>query len=691
MVHSRFSFLFSFLVSLLFAYFLATALTPPVDPTIYLTPEVLARYPISAGMLRPEPHEFTRFVFFWCFFLASFLFLFLLIEKFLNKPTHQQLGKNLSGYTALLVSGLGITLLLYCLFRVEWDYRHTHQNRFYIRDTLLNANVFVLLFVIFLIAAMLSFLFLAPKKWPWMMDKRWHWFLCVVIASAVTAYAVFFICKPNPFYAPNALYHDSYYFTSIYNVYYGASIGVEAESIYGGHAYFIVPLLRLIGFTYHRFIAVIAVLCAVIFAALFLLSKSVAQTPMGTLFTCVFVLYVMVFYAFAAHGGYYFYQQVPHRVIFPVTMLCYISLEKHIRNRKSLYDICGYFLASLAIVMNIESGLAALGAFFVSRLTRSLLLYNLRTGKLWRSVLFNFGACGASISGFFGIMWLIAFIRSGESIALARLYNTQFTFAQLGNGMLPLPDGISMYMPVFAICAFSVAYIVQYLIKNTGKGRVSHEHTFIVALCATGIISLVYYVGRSDTRTLIPVAWPAQFMLCYFVGKLLRRDFVLSLGKLERFSVKLFAIPICLLIAIYALSIPYTIGKTETISSYIRAQRTHTVPESFQNDLGFIKKYTALDKTINLVGVYASVALADLGIRNTYLGETANVLYTWEAYEFLLSYVNHIMGEGGALILDNFIYEELMVYCQEEFLEMLSVRGYAETDRSPSYRLITPN
>ena len=415
-----------------------------------------------------------------------------------------------------------------------------------------------------------------------------------------------------------------------------------------------------------------------------MIAKALVKNPWSSLATFVFVVYVMVYYAFSAHTGYLFFQHVPHRILFPATMLCYILYDEKIRRIiKRGYVAGGYLLSTSAIIWNIESGLAALGAFFAVQMVQTFSLYKFKESHFWKKAFANIAGTVLSVSGFLGGMWLIAFIRTGQSVPLRRFYAAQFTFARLGYGMLPLPKGISMYMPVFALIALGAAYVFGWLVQNAGKGNISKEINRITAICAIAVISLIYFMGRTDTRTLIPVLWPAQLLLCTFLYKFLGKDSLSALSRLEQYSIKIFAYPVCLVICLYALSMPYTIATTPVISSYIYAQRTHSVPGDWQERLDFVETYRNQRDTVNFIHASgSSIICGELGLHNTYLGECTNDLYDYDAYEYLLQYMQGVMEKREPLIIDDYSVNLLKTYVNAGYERVLSQNQYAEYDRA---------
>lgn len=666
---NRFHFITAYALSLLAAYITALLLTPPKDMTREIA-ETASKYPISPSILSPEPHEFLRFVLFWVLFAAIFTFLYNVLRL------RRRSGRHYSGGAALTLTAFGISLFFYCLLKEEWDYTKTVRGRWYIQHTIMEWNpIFVFLTVLSLVAGAVLLRKYILRKFPWLTDLRWRWLICGGLSAVLILYAGLFAYKPNPFYALSGLGHDAYYLTSVYSVYNGGTIGVDMDAVYGGHAYLLAPLLKVIGYSHHRCVFLLALICVWTFACLFYLARAVGKTPEKTLLAFAFVLQIMVFYAFGAHTGYLFYQHVPHRVVFPATMLVYIHLGGKFR-RQGLYTAGGYLLSALALIWNIESGLAALGAFYVGQM---FLLFSRHTPKsplFWRGAVLHAAGILASAGTFFGSMWLIAFLRTGQSVPLSRFYATQFTFARLGYGMLPLPEGVSMYMPVFALTAFSAAFILFWLFHHAGKGFISWDLRLIAALTAVSAISLVYFIGRSDTRTLIPVLWPAQLLLCAFLSKFSTQAVLARLDRLEQSAVRLAVWPICAAVCLYAVSVPYTIASTPVISSYICAQRTHTMDDRWQEELDFLWKWRNSDGTVHLLGVYGPILAAELGLRTTYLGECLHDLYTYRAYDSLIAYTGRITASGEPLLLDSAAVSTLQKYFPEDYERLLEERRY---------------
>lgn len=678
-VQNRVYFLLSFFSSLFISYGLALVLIPPINQESVVQKNIL-EYPVPIEILQPEPHEFMRYILFWLFFTMLFLIFYMGMSRFNVLSIAEKIDKHL-----ILVSCFGCSFFFfYCFLKKEWDYTKTFKERFYINNTLFSSPVLCLFVTL---AAIMMLYLIRRKQINWLIDEKWNWLICYIISLLVSIYAAIFVCKPNPFYNPNALSHDSYYFTSIYNVYYGGSLGVEASTVYGAQAYLIVPILKLIGFSYHRFVFVMGVLCFIIFVGIFFIVKELVKKPILTLMSFLFIIYTMVFYTFALHGGFFFYQHVPNRVLFPVIMICYVIFSKKIIRKRNIYVICGYLLSVISLIMNIESGLAVLGAFFISEVVLLFSLHSLKKIQFYKKLTLNFVAVVLSIITFLGIMWSIAFIRSGECISLTNLYITQFVFSKLGYGMLPLPSGMSMYMAVFSLVAFFVAIILKLIIN----GKIHHEHLVLSAITSISVILLIYYIGRTDTRTLIPVIWGPQLLLCYLVSRINEKEISINISKIEKLSAKIISYPLLIVISLYAISIPYTIGTTNSISSYIYSQRVHEVPHQYIDEMDIINKYSTGDKTVNLVSNYASVILAEMGKKNSYLGECCNDLYTFEAYDYLLGYIEKVCIKKEPLLLDGYTISQLNRYVPERFNSILEKNLYRISEEAGSIKVFTPN
>lgn len=681
---NRFHFLAAYMVSLLTAYTAAYFLTPPQDVSQKIA-DAAAKYPIPAFILQPEPHEFLRFVLFWILFIVLFsvLYALLILPK-------SPLRYGYSGGASLVLAASILLLFFYCLFKNEWDYTKTLKGQWYIQNTIMELNPLLLFSIVLCFTAgLVLFRKYALQRFSWLADLRWRWLICGSLSIILILYSGLFVYKPDPFYSGNGLFHDSFYLTTVYSIYNGGTIGVDADAVYGGHGYFLAPLLKIIGYSHHRCVFLLVLICIWAFSCLFYLAKVVGKTPEKTLFTFAFVIQVMVFFAFGAHTGHFFYQHVPHRVVFPVTVLVYILNEKKFRHRK-VYIIGGYLLSSLALIWNIESGLAALGIFFVTEILRVFSLHFPKERRFWRSAFSHLVGAAASVGGFFAAMWLIAFLRTGQSVSLRSFYITQFTFARLGYGMLPLPEGASMYMPVFALVAFGVACTLFWIFQNTGKGFLPEDIKLTAALSAASAISLVYFMGRTDTRTLIPVLWPAQLLLCLFLSRLSTQAVLSQLSQLEKSAVKLAVYPLSLVVCLYAVSIPYTIVSTPSIPPYIYAQRTHTIDTEYQEELDFLRKWKSPDGTVNLISYYGPILAAELGLRTTYVGECTNDIYDYQGYDVLIEYISGIAASGEPLLLDGYAVSSLSSYSGGRYEQLMEQYRYVPYESAQSIQVFLP-
>lgn len=156
--------------------------------------------------------------------------------------------------------------------------------------------------------------------------------------------------------------HGSAYYTSIYNALMDAPFDYSNQSIYGHYAILLKYPIKLLGGSYTAYnivISIVGFLGALFLAmALDLCIKNHFISMIG-----IWTIPVMFLYYPQNH-----WQMFPHRILFACVLLylCVLYFYKSIKGM----NLIGYFICSLALLWNVETGVVCLGAWCVACIVR---------------------------------------------------------------------------------------------------------------------------------------------------------------------------------------------------------------------------------------------------------------------------------------------------------------------------------
>ena len=152
--------------------------------------------------------------------------------------------------------------------------------------------------------------------------------------------------------------HHTAHFNSVFMVYNHIPYSKNMYSILGHYALLMQPFFKVFGLNVKTYALLMSILCGIsalcVIISIFLLIKSSFFRILGILIT-FFIYFTMEFN---------YYAVAPLRIFFPSIMILYTAI---IGNRKNiLLTIIGYFIVSLSILWNAETGLVCLASLFIS-------------------------------------------------------------------------------------------------------------------------------------------------------------------------------------------------------------------------------------------------------------------------------------------------------------------------------------
>ena len=158
---------------------------------------------------------------------------------------------------------------------------------------------------------------------------------------------------------------DAFYY-SIVQVFQGKTILVDLNSQYGLYPYFLLPLLKLIGLNITA-ISLIQIFFYLVFCVTFLLIlEKFVKNPWVKLFCLLTFIYLVHILGFIHSEYQYYYQYVPHRLIFPALILLVCFFYYRDDRAKRLLYIFGFLISSIALLWNLDTGIPVLGVWLLS-------------------------------------------------------------------------------------------------------------------------------------------------------------------------------------------------------------------------------------------------------------------------------------------------------------------------------------
>lgn len=156
--------------------------------------------------------------------------------------------------------------------------------------------------------------------------------------------------------------HGSAYYTSIYNALMDAPFDYSNQSIYGHYAILLKYPIKLLGGSYTAYNVVISI---VGFLGVLFLAMALDLCIKNHFISMIGIWTVPVMFLYYPQNH---WQMFPHRILFACALLylCVLYFHKSIKGM----NLIGYFVCSLALLWNVETGVVCLGAWCVACIAR---------------------------------------------------------------------------------------------------------------------------------------------------------------------------------------------------------------------------------------------------------------------------------------------------------------------------------
>lgn len=335
-------------------------------------------------------------------------------------------------------------------------------------------------------------------------------FFCVL--SAMLMY------MPN-YYTGNIgeLNHVNAYVNSLITVINSAPYDWGCTSIYGHYALiYYIPIKLLMTFGINEWMAITTVIA--FFGLIMFVAECVTMNKLiqNDVF---FVLAVLANFSinmqiFSSN----YYQLMPHRLLFPAIMACFLSINERLNGKKVV--ILGWIICTLAIVWNIEIGVVVTFGYYCVHLVCRLNDNHCVLGDnlFWKISLID---AFSGVSNFIGAYILVNIYNivvggSWNSLLLfiypiksSKLYN-------INNLRLPIPLPYIGYFLVICLFMGFVCWNIDRILKFD----LDYSVLIVCGIAVIGLGSFAYYMNRTVHGNMSIVAFEFVIVLVFVLEKM---------------------------------------------------------------------------------------------------------------------------------------------------------------------------
>ena len=321
-------------------------------------------------------------------------------------------------------------------------------------------------------------------------------------------------------------HHHTAHFNSVFMVYNHIPYSKNMYSILGHYALLMQPFFKVFGLNVKTYALLMSILCGIsalcVIITIFLLIKSSFFRILGILIT-FFIYFTMEFN---------YYAIVPLRIFFPSIMILYTAI---IGNRKNiLLTIIGYFIVSLSILWNAETGLVCLASLFISNIYAYCYDLTFKDKKLYYNILLLiiFSICSLLIA-YLILNICNIYLLGGEKQNIKDLLFPLIT-GQVNYTEIKIKKLFNYYFIVVLIFLTTFIYYIKNMrIFNNGDIKLKYYIPSIIyiSVCALGVY--VYAINRTaffNSMVLMPMISIIIPFILYRLYLLLNKKSELSLS-----------------------------------------------------------------------------------------------------------------------------------------------------------------
>ena len=434
-----------------------------------------------------------------------------------------------------------------------------------------------------------------------------HKLLSSRVANIVSVTAVLLAVVAVRIRSDTTIYGDPHFeavFYAMSQVMAGRTLLADLPAQYGLYAELLRPLFSITGLSVLKFTVLMTTLQGI---ACFALLAFCARTMRLAWLRCLAVLTLSMVVGSTwiaisdSPQGHEYYQLWPIRFFFPaISLLAFLATCR--RGMSQHWVGLTAALAGIAIVWNLESGIAVFGALVACLLVRLLFGDPSARGHNARLFLTGLLLPIAVVAVFF----LFLFFKSDGRIQLLEWAKYQTIFYSTGFGMLPMSLRPHPWMAVLGVYLYGIAGAV--LAHFERKPSVSWDVILYLSIVGLGLFT--YYQGRSHDVVLSFVIWPAILVTFLLADQTLR---AVRAGRLPRpmawstAAVIVFGILISLQ---WLIGVPKLVGMTYASVRAIASGPSASVTEA----ITFIKAKVGSDRAAEILDPGQSVYFAATGL-----------------------------------------------------------------------------
>ncbi|TXJ16696.1 hypothetical protein EPJ64_02635 [Brachyspira aalborgi] len=321
-------------------------------------------------------------------------------------------------------------------------------------------------------------------------------------------------------------HHHTAHFNSVFMVYNHIPYSKNMYSILGHYALLTQPFFKVFGLNVKTYALLMSILCGIsalcVIITIFLLIKSSFFRILGILIT-FFIYFTMEFN---------YYAIAPLRIFFPSIMILYTAI---IGNRKNiLLTIIGYFIVSLSILWNAETGLVCLASLFISNIYAYCYDLTFKDKKLYYNILLLiiFSICSLLIA-YLILNICNIYLLGGEKQNIKDLLFPLIT-GQVNYTEIKIKKLFNYYFIVVLIFLTTFIYYIKNMrIFNNGDIKLKYYIPSIIyiSVCALGVYA--YAINRTaffNSMVLMPMISIIIPFILYRLYLLLNKKSELSLS-----------------------------------------------------------------------------------------------------------------------------------------------------------------
>ena len=468
-------------------------------------------------------------------------------------------------------------------------------------------------------------------------------------------------------------HHFIAYFSPIYKVLSGLTIGIDFENIYGFYPYIyelILKPFKVITISKISFINTCLIISSLIFTAI-TIAINVKNKILGFVFILSYIYYFYIFSILSNLETIYYLQFMPHRIFFITLIILLASIYSlDIKpNYQKLIEIINAIILTIALIWNFESGIVATLSWYGFILYQELINYKKSTSN-YKTIIYKLLPIFLVLFFALTIIETITFTKAGKFLSLTDLFLYQNLFYKTGFFMLPMPLFQQPWILIILIYLIGLMKSINNIFFEKEMDK-KYAIYFILSLIGLGIFA--YYQGRSHILILGSVSFPALILLCLFCNEFIEN---FSQEKTDKF---IKSINITKLILIFAIiSAVASSGFDMLFISPFSKQLNQLKQQIKQNgpakkNIDFIKSNTQEAENLDILTADSDILYLELNKKDMLPFAPTSDWGAKSQYEKVFKYLKN---SKNTLIIDDEIFKKIQENEKQNLQELLKTKKY---------------